>query len=619
MAETGASAGPASAREPPLRFRPVLLDALHGYTGRDLLGDVTAGLVVAAVAVPLAVAFAIASLAPAGDAAATAPQVGLVTVVVAGLVAALFGGSRYLVTGPTGAFIVILAGIVHDHGVDGLLVATFLAGVMLLLAGAFRLGQVIKFIPYPVTTGFTAGIAVVIFLGQLPDLFGVTLHESIPEAPLKAWAVGQAVINGDAGWVAFAVAVGTIVVIQAARRFTPRLPGPIVALVLFTAVVAALSQAGHLAGPGAAGHITTVGDKYTIPNTLPAPHVPDGLLSWAKVKEMLPSAFTIFFLGAIESLLAAVVADGMTSGEPASSSKAGNPARRAGGTPSADLGTPRKRHDSNQELMGQGLANMASPLFGGIAATGAIARTATNIQNGGRTPVASLVHVAVVLVVLFSLSGLAGLVPMACLAGILAVVAWNMSERHQFARILKMPRQDAGVMVTTFLLTVFVDLTWAVAVGLLLAAAIFLHRMSQMTHVGRMDPLAEGAAANPLFRPEDVPAGAVVYSVDGPFFFGAADQFQETLATVADRPRLVILRLRDVPYLDATGLHALEGAVQSFQRRGTRVMLSAIQPQPLEMLQRSGAMRTIGGDNVFKDTPAALREARRQLVGPHNP
>lgn len=559
----------------------------------------------AAVAIPLAIAFAIASLAPAGDAASTAPQVGLVTVVVAGLVAALFGGSRYLVTGPTGAFIVILAKVVQDHGVDGLLVASFLAGVMLFLAGAFRLGQVIKFIPYPVTTGFTAGIAVVIFLGQLPDILGARLP-AVGGVPLAKWP-SEPVDKAVAVWhaiaqhlwtpSALAIALATILVIAAVKRYVPRVPGPIVALVLFT--LAVWAGRAYLPGSGL-GHtlagVATVGDKYTIPDSIPAPSLPAGLLSWTKVKEMLPSAFTIFFLGAIESLLAAVVADGMTAGE--ASAKGG----------------PRGRHDSNQELMGQGLANIASPLFGGIAATGAIARTATNIQNGGRTPIASLVHVGIVLAVLFSLSGLAALVPMACLAGILAVVAWNMSERHHFRRILRMPRQDAGVLLATFLITVFVDLTWAVAVGLLLASAIFLHRMSSMTRAGEYDPLGDARMAQqPLYRPEDVPEGVLVYSIDGPFFFGAADQFQEAMANVATPPKAVILRMRDVPYLDATGLHALESAIEGLKRRGTRVMVSAIQSQPLDMMERSGAVHVVGDGNLFKDTPSALAEARRHL------
>jgi sulfate permease, SulP family len=551
------------------RLRPALLDALRSYDLRTLGGDLQAGLVVGVVAIPLAIAFAIATL---GDSAGNAPQVGLVTVVVAGAIAALAGGSRFLVTGPTGAFIVVLAGVVQRHGFDGLLLATGLAGVLLVLAGLFRLGQVIQFIPYPVTVGFTAGIAVVIFAGQLPDLAGVSLSASPPHALEKAWAVAAEVAGGAWNPLALAVALGTIAVIQGFKRWLPRVPGPVVALLLFTAVV----QVAHL-------DVATVGDKYVIPRGLPAPSLPQ--VSWAAVRDVMPDAVVIALLGAIESLLAAVVADGMM----------------------------RTRHDSNQELVAQGLANVAVPLFGGIAATGAIARTATSIQNGGRTPVAALVHVAVVVAVLFLLAPSAGLIPMAVLAGILAVVAWNMSKRHHFAKILRMPRTDAGVLLATFLLTVVVDLTVAVTVGLLLAVGIFVHRMSGMTSIGRVDPLADLEPSQYRFAPEDVPDGVVVYSVAGPFFFGAADQFKQTLSTAAKTPKVVILRMRDVPYLDATGLNALESVIHGLRRQGARVMVSAIQSAPLDFLQRAGTMRLLGDENLFHDTPAALIEARRHL------
>ncbi|MEK6975827.1 MAG: SulP family inorganic anion transporter [Candidatus Thermoplasmatota archaeon] len=551
---------------------------MRGYSLRDLASDATAGVVVAAVALPLAIAFAIASLAPAAEGATRAPEVGLVTVVIAGAAAALLGGSRFLVTGPTGAFIVVLAKVVQEHGIDGLLLASFLAGLMLVVAGALRLGQVIKFIPYPVTTGFTAGIAVVIFLGQLPSLFGVHLATSHPEPLVKAFDVAQEVVHGAWSGLALALALATIAIIQLVKLFIPRVPGPVVALVAVTVFAV-------VAGPLWGLQVATVGDSFDIPDGIPAPHAPPGILSWTKIKAVLPSAFTIFLLGAIESLLAAVVADGMT----------------------------RQHHDSNQELIGQGLANMASPLFGGIAATGAIARTATNVQNGAKTPLASLVHVGIVVAVLYLFSDLAGLIPMAALAGILVVVAWNMSEHHRFRQLLRMPREDAGVMLATFGLTVLVDLTVAVGIGLLAAFVVFLHRMSTMTHVEAMDPTASPAATPPRFQAADVPKDVLVYSIDGPFFFGAADQFQEAMSRVAEAPKVVVLRLRDVPYLDATGLHALEMAIEGLQKRGTRVMLSAIQSQPLDMMMRSGAVRLVGDDNLFKDTGAALVVARAHL------
>lgn len=570
-------APPPHARRP---FRPALLDALRGYTLRDLAGDATAGFVVAAVAIPLAIAFAIASLAPAADGATRAPEVGLVTVIIAGGIAALAGGSRFLVTGPTGAFIVVLANVVREHGIDGLLLASFMAGAMLVLAGLLRLGQVIKFIPYPVTTGFTSGIAVVIFLGQLPSLLGVQLADPRPEPLLKAGQVLVEVASGLWDPWALGIAALTLGVIQAMKWKLPRVPGPLVALVLVTAGAAA-------AGPAFGHHIATVGDLFEIPDGLPAPRLPPDILSLGRMRELLPAAFTIFLLGAIESLLAAVVADGMT----------------------------RQHHDSNQELVGQGLANMASPLFGGIAATGAIARTATSVQNGARTPVASLVHVGVVLVVLYFLSDLAGLIPMACLAGLLVVVAWNMSEHHRFRQILRMPREDASVMLITFALTVLIDLTWAVGIGLLGAFVVFLRRMSLMTHVQALDPTADPTTTPPQFAPQDIPDGVLVYSIDGPFFFGAADQFQEAMSRVAKPPKVVVLRMRDVPYLDATGLHALEMAIEGLRKRGSHVMVSAIQSQPLDMMQRSGAVHLVGDGNVFKDTLGALAKARELVKG----
>jgi SulP family sulfate permease len=552
-------------------LRPALLDALRGYRLADLGRDATAGLVVGVIALPLAIAFAMATL---GDAAGNAPQVGLVTVVVAGTLAALAGGSRVLVTGPTGAFIVVLAGVVQRHGVSGLLLATFIAGLLLVLAGLLRLGAVIKFIPYPVTVGFTAGIAVVIFAGQLPDLLGVHLAHASPAALGKAWQVAQAVAAGAADWWSLGVAVATILAIQACKRWLPRVPGPVLALLVLTVAVSAVHAP-----------VATVGDRYTIPRGLPAPSFPHASL--ADVQAVFPDAVTIALLGAIESLLAAVVADGML----------------------------RTRHDSNMELVGQGLANVASPLFGGIAATGAIARTAANVQSGGRTPVAALVHVLVVLAVLFLAAPLAGLIPMPVLAGILAVVAWNMSERHHFARILRMPRADAAVMLATFGLTVLVDLTTAVLVGLVLAGGLFLQRMSAMTQVRPVQSL-EHELAVPRFDAKDVPPGAVVYSVDGPFFFGAADQFQEAIGRIGEQPKVVVLRLRNVPYLDATAVHALEAAVRGLQKRGVRVLLASIQSQPLDVLERVGTMRLVGDGNLFRTTPDALAEARRFLGVP---
>jgi SulP family sulfate permease len=545
------------------RFRPAVLDAFRGYTRAQLVRDVQAGLVVGVVALPLAIAFAIASGAD--------PHAGLVTVVVAGILVALLGGTRFGVAGPTSSFVTVLYAIVSTRGLGDLLLASLVAGVLLVLAGAFRLGTILKLIPYPVTTGFTAGIAVTIFLGQLPDLFGLALGKLPPQPLERLVLVAQHV--ADVHPLTLAVGVAAIAVIQLLKRWAPSIPGPVVALVGLTALVAAL----HL-------NVTTVGSKFpALPTGLDKPSLPE--LSWAGLERVLPDALVIAFLCAIESLSTAVVADGMA-------------------------GT---RHDSNQELMGQGVANMVSPLFGGLPAVGAIARTATNIQAGGRTPVAAIVHALLVLLVLYVAAPLASLIPMAVLAGILAVVAWNISQRRRVFRILHMPKEDAAVMLGTFAITIVFNLAAAIVIGLLLSSAIFMRRMSDMAHVEVVDPKKDEHPFGHNVREQDIPEGVVVYSIDGPFFFGAADRFQETMARVAKPPKVVILRMRAVPYLDATGLNALEDVLQGLRKRGTRVMLAGIQTQPLDMMERSGAVHLIGDDNLFKDTSAALAEARRHL------
>lgn len=549
-----------SLRPPRLPLRPSWVDAWRAMPRGQWARDVAAGFVVGLVAIPLAIAFAIAT--------GVDPAAGLVTSVVAGTVAALLGGSRVLVTGPAGAFVVLLFGIAVQHGLARLTLAVLMAGVMLVLMGWFRLGGFVKFVPYPVTTGFTAGMAVVIAVSQLHEALGLELPGLGPEPLERIAAIAPRL--GEANLHALALTVGTIAVVQACKRWMPRVPGPVVALVLFSAVAAVLDLP-----------VTTVHDRFgDLPRGLPAPELP--AWSWADVRLMMPSAAVIALLAAIESLLAAVVADGMTG----------------------------QRHDSDQELVGQGVANVASALFGGMAATGVIARTATNVQNGGRTPLASLVHVAVVVVVLSFAGPLAGAIPLAVLAGVLLVVAWNMSERHRFVRLLRMPPADAGVLVVVFLLTVLVDLTTAVAVGMVLAMAVFMHRMSGATSVAVVDPLRDEAPPAQRFSPDEVPDDVLVYSIDGPFFFGAADRFQETLSRVAQAPRVVVLRMRNVPYLDATGLNALESTVEGLRRRGVRVLLAAVQSQPMDLMERSGAFRLLGDDAVFRTTGDALRAAR---------
>lgn len=488
----------------------------------------------------------------------------------AGGAAALFGGSRVLVTGPTGGFIVVLAGVAQRHGYDGLLATTMLAGLILVVAGLLRLGQVVKFIPYPVTVGVTAGIAVVIFLNELPDLLGASGVEAA--GPLgRAWESAQAVAAGD--WVPWAAATAalTVALVQLGGRFLPRVPNLVTGLVGGTLLV-------HLAGIPA----PLLGDRFDLPTGLPAPALPDW--DWSRVAELLPDALTIAFLGALQSLLAAVVADGMT----------------------------RTRHDSDQELIGQGLANLASPLFGGLAAAGAVARTATGIQNGARTPVAALVHVLVVLGVLLALGPVVALIPVAVLAGVLAAVCWNMSQRQHLRRLLRMPRQDAGILLATLVLTVAVGLNVAIAVGMVLAVGVFLRRLGQAT---RILPASDDGDAPLTFKPEDVPPGVLVYSVQGALFFGATDQFREAVLRMGQRPRAVVFRLRDVPYLDSTALNVLLTAVEELRRGGTRVMLSGIRSQPLQVMEEAEAVHVLGQENLFRTTGEALAALRAEGIG----
>lgn len=551
-----------------IRFRPAIIDALKGYQGATFTADVMAGLVVGIVALPLAIAFSIASGAD--------PRAGLVTAALAGFLVGALGGSRVQIAGPTGAFVVILYGIVQGYSFEKLLVAGFLAGVMLLFFGLLKLGTLIKFIPYPVTTGFTAGIAVIIFLGQLPHILGLRLNEIRVTVPAdtveKLEVLGEHIARFSPA--AFLVTVLAVLIIQLTKRLVPRIPGPAVALVLLTPLVVFLPTFVP------AFDVQTVGDLYTIPTGFPAPKMPD--LSPLVLREMLVPALTIALLGAIESLLSAVVADGMA-------------------------GT---KHDSNQELMGQGLANMIIPFFGGIAATGAIARTGTNVQLGARTPVASLIHGGVVAAVLLAAGPLVAYIPMAVLAGILTVVSWNMSERHRFAKLLKMPVGDAGVMVATFALTVLVDLTVAVEVGMVLAAALFLGRMAQTSEVNLITPETDPVYHQHSLEGKEIPKGVQIYSIDGPFFFGAAEQFQEVIERIGKEPKLVIFRMRRVPYMDATAMNQLTIAVEQLRKHNVTVIVNAVQTQPLDMMMRSGFTRLVGDANIQPNIDASLARAR---------
>ena len=527
------------------------------------LRNIVAGVVVGVVALPLAMAFAIASGAK--------PEQGLYTAIVASLLVALFGGSRLQIAGPTGAFVVILASITAQHGIDGLQIATLLAGVILLLLGVARLGAIIKFIPDPVITGFTAGIAVIIWIGQwqyflgLPAVSGQHFHE-------KLWHSLQVFPQLHLATTALAVVSLIVVVVTPRLPILKRVPGPLWGLVAATLIQATMRFPG----------IATIGTAFGgIPSGLPSLQIPD--VSAARVIELIGPAFAIAMLGAIESLLSAVVADGMA-------------------------GT---RHDSNQELIGQGIANVVAPLFGGFAATGAIARTATNVRNGATSPLAGIVHALTLVLIILFLAPLAVHVPLAVLAAILFVVAWNMSEARHFVRMVRRaPPADVVILLVTFALTVFVDLVVAVNIGVILATLHFLRRMASSVEVQEQtaDQLREEFGHRGL----EFPPGVLVYRVEGPFFFGAVENFERALAATHTDPQVVILRLRWVPFMDITGLQTLEEVVRDLHRRKVRVMLTGANERVTGKLEKAGLLDLLGPDNFCRDLPHALSVLARR-------
>jgi SulP family sulfate permease len=519
--------------------------------------------IVGIVALPLAIAFGIAS--------GVSPAQGLATAIVGGFLISALGGSRVQIGGPTGAFVVIVYGVVQRHGVDGLALATLIAGALLLVMGFARLGTVIQFVPFPVTVGFTAGIALIIATSQLRDVLGLPI-ERLPAAFVDQigayWAHAR-----EARLPALAIGLGTTALVALWPRILPRVPGSLVAIVLTTVAVRLLGIP-----------VDTIADRFgAVPSSLPAPHIPT--FGWADVRAVFPDAVSIALLGAIESLLSAVVADGMA-------------------------GT---RHRSNMELVAQGVANLASPLFGGIPATGAIARTATNIKSGARTPIAGMVHALTLLAILYLLGNLAGMIPLATLGGILLVVAWNMSELHVVRSLLRAPRSDVLVMSTTFALTVALDLTIAIQVGMVLAAFLFMRRMAEISEAGLVRRMAgeEERRDDPdALALREVPAGVEVFELYGTLFFGAVAKFKDAVRQMERRPRVMILRMRDVVVVDASGLRALEDLLGQTRRDGTVLLLSGVHAQPLIAIERSGLLARIGEDNALPDVASALARAR---------
>ena len=559
------------AREP---FEPKLVTTLReGYPAQQLIRDLLAGMTVGVVALPLAIAFAIAS--------GVAPERGLYTAIVAGFLISALGGSRVQIGGPTGAFVVVVYGIVQQHGYDGLAIATMIAGLLLLLMAFLRLGAVIKFVPFPLTVGFTAGIALIIAASQLRDFFGLRMQDVPADFLAKLAAYAQHVDSINPA--AVAVGLASVAICAWWPRLTHRVPGPLVAL-LATTFAAWLF---HLP-------VETIGDRFgEVPSTLPSPSIPS-LQNWAVIQQLFPAAITIALLAAIESLLSATVADGM-------------------------IGT---RHRSNMELLAQGVANLASPIFGGIPATGAIARTAANVKAGGRTPVAGIAHAATLLLILWLFARSAELIPLATLAGILLVVAWHMSDMRTFVRLFRSPRSDVTVMLVTFLLTVLIDLTVALEAGMVLAAFLFMRRMADLSQAGyvtrmlseEMDPDDPNAIAT-----RAVPPGVEVFEVYGSFFFGAASKFKDALRDVATRPKVLILRLREVLAIDATALQLLEDLHAKAKREGTLLVLSGVHAQPLVALERSGLLARIGEENAHMHIDDALSRAREFLGLPAAP
>ena len=544
-----------------------LFSCLKTYDKKTFMSDLMAGIIVGIVALPLAIAFGIAS--------GVTPEKGIITAIVAGLVISLFGGSKVQIGGPTGAFIIIIYGIIQKYGFEGLTIATLMAGFFLVLFGLLRLGTIIKYIPYPIVVGFTSGIAVTIFTTQIKDLFGLTLPSN-PSDFIEKWGVYLQNFNTIDLWCAL-IGVASVVVIAVTPRFSKKIPGSLIAIILMTIVALLLKNfAGVLS-------IETIGDRFSISNELPAAQVPD--MNWETIKSLVSPAITIAILGAIESLLSATVADGVIG----------------------------DHHDSNTELVAQGLANIASPLFGGIPATGAIARTMTNINNGGKTPVAGIIHAVVLLLIFLFLMPLAKYIPMACLAGVLVVVSYGMCGWRSFLELMKNPKSDVTVLLITFFLTIIFDLTIAIEVGLIIACLLFMKRMSETTDVKAiteeidLNQDAEFSTGN--LDHLIIPQGVEVYEINGPYFFGAGNKFEEIMASFGDRPKVRIIRMRKVPFVDSTGIHNLTNLCEMSKKEGIQIVLSGVREKVNGQLEHAGFYHLIGEENICSHINLALKRA----------
>lgn len=556
-----------------LDFHPKSLTCLRGYNKTTFMSDLMAGVIVGIVALPLAIAFAIAS--------GVSPEKGIITAVIAGFIVSALGGSKVQIGGPTGAFIVIVYGVIQQYGISGLTVATIIAGVLLVLLGVFKLGTVIKFIPYPVVVGFTSGIAVTIFTTQMTDVFGLSFGgETVPGDFIGKWMLYFKHFN-TVNWWNFIVSVTSVIIIAVTPKISKKIPGSLVAIILVTIGVWCLKSFFGI------DSIDTIGDRFSINSQLPKAEMP--ALDWEAIKNLFPVAVTIAALGAIESLLSATVADGMIS----------------------------DHHNSNTELIALGVANMVTPIFGGIPATGAIARTMTNINNGGRTPVAGMIHAVVLLLILLFLMPLARFIPMACLAGVLVVVSYNMSGWRSFTALLKNPKSDVIVLLITFFLTVIFDLTVAIAVGLLLACLLFIKRIMETTEITAIKEEIHVEDEAGIMHDESItiPAGVEVYEINGPYFFGVATQFEELMSEFRDRSKVRVIRMRKVPFIDSTGIHNLSNFCEMSFKNKIVVVLSGVNPQVHSALHKAGFYDLVGEKNICPNINVALSRAEEIMKG----
>ena len=559
--------------EKALDFKPKLFSSLKKYDKKTFMADLMAGIIVGIVALPLAIAFGIAS--------GVSPEKGIITAIVAGMMISIFGGSKVQIGGPTGAFIVIVYGIIQQYGIQGLTIATLMAGVFLIGLGVLRLGTIIKYIPYPIVVGFTSGIAVTIFTTQIKDLFGMSM-DSVPSDFIEKWGAYVANIANIDPWSA-AVGIVSVIIISLMPKLSKKVPGSLVAIIIMTVAVLLLKNYAGITT------IETIGDRFSINSQLPGAVVPE--LTWETIKGLVGPAVTIAVLGAIESLLSATVADGVIG----------------------------DHHNSNTELIGQGIANIASPIFGGIPATGAIARTMANINNGGRTPIAGIIHAVVLLLIFLFLMPLAKYIPMACLAGVLVVVAYGMSGWRSFLTMAhRNPKSDVTVLLLTFFLTIIFDLTVAIEFGLICACLLFMRRMAETTDVhailNEIDLNEDADMQRGNLEHLTIPKNVEVYEINGPYFFGAGNRFEDIMARYGRRPKVRIIRMRKVPFIDSTGMHNLENMCLMSQREGITVVLSGVNKKVEDVLKRNNFNKLLGEENICNHIDIALNRAK-EIVG----